>query len=213
VTESLFSMDGDAAPLAALAAAAAETDAILIVDEAHALGVLGPAGRGLCAATGVTPDVLVGTLSKAFGAAGGFAAGAEALRDLLVNRARTFIYTTGLPPPVAAAAGAALALIEGSAGDDRRARLDQRRSWLGAELRARGLLSADPDGAIVPILLGTEATALSASAGLRARGFFVPAIRPPTVPPGSSRLRVTLSAAHEPAHLEQLLKALDEVVL
>ena len=98
VTESLFSMDGDVAPLAALADAAAATDAILVVDEAHAFGVLGPGGRGLCAAAGVVPDVLIGTLGKAFGAAGGFVAGARALRDLLVNRARTFIYTTALPP-------------------------------------------------------------------------------------------------------------------
>ena len=104
VTESLFSMDGDAAPLAALAEVAAATDSILIVDEAHALGVLGPGGRGLCASSGIVPDVLVGTLGKAIGSAGGFASGASALRDLLVNRARTFIFTTALPPPAAAAA-------------------------------------------------------------------------------------------------------------
>jgi len=104
VTESLFSMDGDAAPLAALAEAAAATDSILVVDEAHAFGVVGPGGRGLCAAAGIVPDVLIGTLGKAVGSAGGFASGPTALRDLLVNRARTFIFTTALPPPAAAAA-------------------------------------------------------------------------------------------------------------
>ncbi len=210
VTESLFSMDGDLAPLAALADAAQATNAIMVVDEAHALGVLGPGGRGLCAEAGIAPDVLVGTLSKAFGAAGGFAAGDRALRELLVNRARTFIYTTALPPPVAAAAGAALALIDGPEGQRRRTALAAHRVWLGAQLGARGLLAREPDGPIVPVVLGSEGRALAASAALRARGLFVPAIRPPTVPAGSARLRITLSAGHEPADLERLVAALAE---
>src|SRR5262249_47403584 len=117
VTESLFSMDGDAAPLTALAEAAEAHDAIWVVDEAHALGVLGRGGRGLCAENHVEPDVLVGTLGKALGAAGGFAAGARLLRELLVNRARTFVFTTALPPTVAAAADAALLLGAGPEGD------------------------------------------------------------------------------------------------
>jgi 8-amino-7-oxononanoate synthase len=210
VTESLFSMDGDVAPLTALADAARDTNAILIVDEAHALGVLGPGGRGVCASLGVVPDVLIGTLGKAFGAAGGFAAGATPLRDILINRARTFIYTTALPPPVAAAALGALTLISGPAGDDRRATLRRHGAWLGARLRAAGLLDRDPDGPIVPIILGSEVRALGAAAHLRARGLFVPAIRPPTVPPGSARLRVTLSAAHTASELERLATALEE---
>ncbi len=208
VTESLFSMNGDAAPLAALADAADATDAVLIVDEAHALGVLGPEGRGLSAAAGIVPDVLIGTLGKAFGAAGGFAAGDRALRDLLVNRARTFIFTTALPPPVAAAAHAALALIAGVEGAARRAALDAHRVWLGTRLAARGLVPAPPAGPILPVVLGSETRALTASAALAARGFFVPAIRPPTVPPGTARLRVTLSSAHtadEVAALADLL--------
>jgi len=102
LTESLFSMDGDSAPLAALAELAVANDAIFIVDEAHAFGVLGPGGRGLCAAANVEPDLLVGTLGKAFGASGGFVAASEAVRSYLVNRARTFIFTTASPPPVAA---------------------------------------------------------------------------------------------------------------
>jgi 8-amino-7-oxononanoate synthase len=210
VTESLFSMDGDVAPLAQLAAVAAETDAVLVVDEAHALGVFGPQGQGLCAAAGVVPDVLIGTLGKAFGAAGGFAAGVAPLRDLLVNRARTFIYTTAIPPPVAAAALAALALIRGPIGAARRAVLDTHRTWLAAQLRTRGLLSRDPDGPIVPIILGSEPRALSTAAHLRSRGLFVPAIRPPTVPPGTARLRVTLSAGHRRSELERLVEALVE---
>ena len=212
MTESLFSMDGDAAPLRALAEAAAATDSILVVDEAHALGVLGPGGRGLCAAAGIVPDVLIGTLGKAFGSAGGFATGVASLRELLVNRARTFIFATALPPPAAATAEAALRLIAGPEGDDRRAQLAERRNALGEALVRRGAIPSIPIGPIVPVLLGTEARALAVAAGLNARGLFIPAIRPPTVPPGSSRLRMTLSSAHEPADLERLLGALDEVL-
>ena len=212
VTESLFSMDGDAAPLAALAEAAEATESVLIVDEAHALGVLGPGGRGLCASSGIVPDVLIGTLGKAIGSAGGFAAGVPALRDLLVNRARTFIFTTALPPPAAAAAEAGLRLVGGLEGDHRRTQLARHRHALGEALLRRGALASVPIGAIVPVLLGSEARALAVAAALNARGLFIPAIRPPTVPPGSSRLRVTLSAAHEPADLERLVAALDEVL-
>ncbi len=212
VTESLFSMDGDAAPLAALADAAAATDSILVVDEAHAFGVLGPGGRGLCAAARVAPDVLIGTLGKAAGAAGGFVAGAAALRDLLVNRARTFIFTTALPPPAAAAATAAVELLGSAEGDRRRADLTERRTQLGAALVARGLIATPAIGPIQPIVLGSEARALAAAESLAARGLFVTAIRPPTVPVGSSRLRVTLSAAHEPEDVDRLVAALPEAV-
>jgi 8-amino-7-oxononanoate synthase len=212
VTESLFSMDGDAAPLAELADAAASTDTILVVDEAHAFGVLGPGGRGLCAAAGVAPDVLIGTLGKAAGTAGGFAAGPTALRDVLVNRARTFVFTTALPPPVAAAATAAVGLVASPEGDRRRALLAERCQSLSAALARTGLVAPAPAGPIVPIVLGSEARALGAAAALRERGFFVPAIRPPTVPTGSSRLRVTLSAEHELADLARFTAALAEVL-
>ncbi len=126
VTESLFGMDGDVAPLAELADLARKHDAALIVDEAHAIGVLGPGGRGLCHDAGVRPDVLIGTLGKAFGAAGGFAAGSATLRRYLVNRSRTFIFTTAQPPPVAAAALAALHIISGDEGQARREALANR---------------------------------------------------------------------------------------
>jgi 8-amino-7-oxononanoate synthase len=214
VTESLFSMDGDLAPVAALAEAASESDAILMVDEAHAFGVLGPGGRGVCAAAGVVPEVLIATLGKALGSGGGFAAGDRALRDILVNRARTFIYTTALPPPVAAAADAALTLVAGAEGDRRRRLLDGHCTWLREQIARLGLdvQARSSGGAILPILVGSNARALAASAALAARGIFVPAIRPPTVPVGSARLRVTLSASHDRADLVALVDALAEAV-
>ncbi len=206
VTESLFSMDGDIAPLAALAALAHQHDASLIVDEAHALGVMGPCGRGLCAAAAVTPAALVGTLGKAFGAAGGFVAGGPELRAWLVNRARTFLFTTAPPPPVAAAAAAAVEIARGSDGDVRRTRLQQH----GARLRAATAVSGT--GPIWPVIIGADAAALAASAFLSARGLFVQAIRPPTVPEGTARLRVTLSAEHTSAQVDALARALPEAL-
>ncbi|HVR64544.1 MAG TPA: 8-amino-7-oxononanoate synthase [Polyangia bacterium] len=209
VTESLFSMDGDIAPLASLAAAAAETGAILFVDEAHALGVHGPSGRGACAAAGVTPDVLVGTLGKAFASFGGFVAGPSPLRAFLVNRARTFIFTTAPPPPVAAAAATAVRLAAGPEGDHRRRRLRENRERLITHLRAMGSVTqSETPGAIIPIILGTNDRALACARALLAAGIFVPAIRPPTVPEGTSRLRVTLSAVHTPDEIDALAAAL-----
>jgi 8-amino-7-oxononanoate synthase len=219
VTESLFSMNGDAAPLALLADAAKRHNAVLIVDEAHAVGVLGPQGRGLCAAAGVEPEVLIGTLGKALAAAGGFVASSRVLRDLLVNRARSFIFTTALPPPVAAAALAALEIVDSSEGDRRRALLrahaDRLTPRLAALHRSRPGASdaAAPaetlaGGPIHPLIVGSDAAALELSAILAGRRIFVPAIRPPTVPIGSARLRITLSASHTPADLDRLLDAL-----
>jgi 8-amino-7-oxononanoate synthase len=209
VTESLFSMDGDTAPLADLAALADEHDAVFLVDEAHALGVCGPEGRGLCADAGITPDVLVGTLGKAFGAAGGFAAGSATLREYLVNRARPFVFATAAPPAVAAAASAALRLSGGPEGETRRARLRSHRRRLNQALDTR---IPDSPGAIVPVLLGRDERALAASARLRELGLFVPAIRPPTVPEGTARLRVTLSSEHTGDDIDQLAAALREVL-
>jgi 8-amino-7-oxononanoate synthase len=211
VTESLFSMDGDAAPLTALARAAQEADAILVVDEAHAVGVHGPAGRGLCAAASIAPDVLIGTLGKALGAAGGFVVGSAALRDYLVNRARTFIFTTALPSPVAAAAARALAIAAGPEGDQRRSRLDELGRAM-SPLAGRSAGGQRPSGPIFPFLLGDNDRALAVSTELRRRSIFVPAIRPPTVPPGTARLRITLSAAHQPADLLRLMETLAELV-
>jgi 8-amino-7-oxononanoate synthase len=219
VTESLFSMNGDGAPLGALADVAKSHDAILIVDEAHAVGVLGPRGRGLCAAAGVEPDVLIGTLGKALAAAGGFVAGSRVLRDLLVNRARSFIFTTALPPPVAAAALAALEIADSPDGDGRRAMLLARAESLAPRLAAlhqswpgsgdRGPPAEAVAGSpIHPFIVGSDAAALALSAALADRHIFVPAIRPPTVPVGSARLRITLSASHTPPDLDRLIDAL-----
>jgi 8-amino-7-oxononanoate synthase len=209
ITESLFSMDGDAAPLSALAEVAATRDAILVVDEAHALGVLGPGGRGLCAEAAIEPDILVGTLGKAFGAAGGFVTGSAALRDYLVNRARTFVFTTAPPPPVAGAARAGLRLAAGPEGDQRRARLRASQGRVLEELRGKVHPSVGP---ILPVILGSDAQALAAAAHLRRRGLFVPAIRPPTVPAGTARLRLTFSSEHTEEELDVLAAALTEVL-
>ncbi|HVT06659.1 MAG TPA: 8-amino-7-oxononanoate synthase [Polyangia bacterium] len=214
VTESLFSMDGDRAPLADLAEAARQNDAVLVVDEAHAIGVHGPGGRGLCAAAGIVPHVLIGTMGKALGAGGGFVAGSTALRDYLVNRARTFIFTTALPAPVAAAATRALEIASGPEGDQRRSVLADRGRSLGdhlTALRPRGPGAPPLLGPIYPFVLGDNDRALAVSAELRRRSIFVPAIRPPTVPPGTARLRITLSAAHRPEDVLRLADALAEL--
>lgn len=209
VTESLFSMDGDVAPVAELAAAATAAGAALVVDEAHALGVLGPDGRGICASAGIQPDVLVGTLGKAFGSAGGFAAGGTPLRAYLLNHARTFIFTTAPPPPVAAAASAAIHLAAGPDGHRRRAALATNRDHLAQRLESLHLLpSPRPAAAIIPVILGANDRALAAAAALLRSGIFVPAIRPPTVPDGTARLRVTLSADHTVAEIDRLADAL-----
>lgn len=208
VTESLFSMDGDVAPLAALASIAKANDAALLVDEAHAFGCLGPSGRGLCAQQGVEPDVLMGTLGKAIGASGAFVAGTTNLRDYLLNHARSFIFTTAPPIPVAAAAHAALRILSSSEGDHLRHRL----RYLVLQLRASIGLPVDPHAApIVPIIVGADQPTLDASLHLQARGLFVQAIRPPTVPEGTSRLRLTISAHHTEQDVAELAQALADL--
>ena len=193
VSDSVFSMDGDRAPLQALAALAEEYHSWLMVDEAHATGVLGPGGAGLAAADGVGARVTVhmGTLGKALGAAGAYVAGARALIELLVNRARAFIYTTGLAPAAVAAAGAALARTAAT---------------LREGLRALGL-DARGDTHIVPVLVGDNRAALALADDLLARGVHALAIRPPTVPQGTARLRVTPMATHTTVQLERALAA------
>jgi 8-amino-7-oxononanoate synthase len=195
VTEAIFSMDGDAAPLRELASLCARHDALLIVDEAHA--VLGPEL--------VDPQceyVLVGTLSKTLGALGGWVAGTKRTIDLLVNRARTFIFTTGLSPGDTAAALAALRIHRGEEGERLRRALR----------RNVDAIRAGHPSPIVPIVLGAEAAALDAARALLERGIYIPAIRPPTVPRGTSRLRLTLSAAHTDEMIARLKTALGEAV-
>jgi 8-amino-7-oxononanoate synthase len=207
VTESLFSMDGDVADLAKLRAFCDREALHLYVDEAHAVGVFGPSGGGALAEAAVAGDIVVATLGKALGSAGAAILGGAALRTYLWNRCRSFVYSTGLPPAVASAAQKAVAVVR---ADDRlrsslAANTERLRTGLGrAGLPALG----DSRSPIVPLLLGASARALAASAALLERGFYVQAIRPPTVPRDTARLRVTVSAAHSFEAIDALVDAL-----
>ena len=200
VTESVFSMDGDTAPLRDIVELKDRHGAVLMLDEAHGTGVLGGGGRGLADQLGLSHriEVQMGTLGKALGSSGGFIAGSRALIDFLLNRARGFIFSTAAPASTAAAASAALEICAGHEGDRRRARL--------RELAA--LFDQVPPAAIHPVIIGKEEDTLRASEQLAQLGFHVPAIRPPTVPQGTSRLRISLSAAHDPEILRTLAAAL-----
>lgn len=207
VTESYFSMDADSPDLRALRLACDEAGAGLIVDEAHALGVLGPEGRGVCAQEGVVPDVLLGTLGKAFGAAGAFVAGCDELITWLWNRARSFVFSTGMSPAVAQ--GALEALRVSIADPFLRERALARASELRSGLERCGISPAGY-GLIVPWVLGEPASALQVASDLKQKGIFVQAIRPPTVPAGTARLRLTTGASHSQADIEKLLAAVKE---
>ena len=209
-TESIFSMDGDAAPLREIVEIKDRFGAWLMVDEAHAVGVIGPQGRGLVAELGVEDriELQMGTLGKALGVSGGYVACSSPVRDLLVNKARSFIYSTAPPPAVAWAAKAAIELVEGGEGDSLRGRLKGRRETLARCLPT----SAETPAAIVPLIIGDETEAMRASAGLLDAGFLIPAIRYPTVARGTARLRLTLSAAHEAGEIEALVACLHERV-
>jgi 8-amino-7-oxononanoate synthase len=213
VTDSVFSMDGDAAPLAEIVDLCERHGAMLYVDEAHATGVLGANGGGLCEALGISSrvDAIMGTLGKALGSFGAYVAGSAQLREWLVSRARTFIFTTALPP---SACGAALAALDVVATEpERRARLAALCARMKGGLERLGWALPDVVAPIFPIVLGDERVALDASARLRERGFFVRAIRPPTVPAGTSRLRVTLTAGHTEEQVDAFLGALAELRL
>ncbi len=207
VTDAVFSMDGDSAPLEALSEVCARAGAALLVDEAHATGVLGARGSGLSEATGVRPDVRMGTLGKALGGFGAYAATTRALADLLVNRARSVVFSTTLPPALCEALVVAIDVLESD--PELRPRL-----WRNIRRFAEGLgrigFEAEPRSAIVPVILGTPERAVRASAFLRERGLLVKPIRPPTVPEGTSRLRFALSAAHSEAQIDRALQALEE---
>jgi 8-amino-7-oxononanoate synthase len=212
VTDAIFSMDGDAAPLRELAELCDRHGAMLYVDEAHATGVLGPRGGGLAEALGVADrvDVHMGTLGKALGSAGAFVAGERRLVELLLTRARTFVFTTAPPPAACGAARAALEIVR--AEPERRARVLALTERMRAGLARLGFDVARVVAPIFPVVLGTEARAVAASRALRARGFFVRAIRPPTVPRGTSRLRVSLTAGHTDAQVDAFLGALEDVL-
>ncbi len=207
VTESVFSMDGDRAALAEIVELKERFGAWLLLDEAHAFGVLGPQGRGLAAELGLEDrvELQMGTLSKAAGLSGGYVAARREVIDLLINRARSFIYSTAPPPFLAHAAQAAVAALLGSEGDARRARLRENTA-LFRKLTGQDELAFS--SAIVPWIVGDERRALAISASLREAGLLVPAIRYPTVARGAARLRITLSALHEPAQIETLAREL-----
>lgn len=212
ITDSVFGMDGDAAPLREIADLCDRHGAMLYVDEAHAAGVLGPTGAGLAEALGVAArvDVHMGTLGKALGSFGAYVAGSRRLVELLVSRARTFVFTTALPPPACGAALAALDVLRDEPA--RRERLRALASRMRAGLERLGFDVSRVVAPIFPVVLGSEARALAASRALLDRGFFVRAIRPPTVPAGTSRLRVALSAAHDEGQVDAFLGALEEVL-
>ena len=212
VTDGVFSMDGDLAPLDRLLALAERHDAWLVVDDAHGFGVLGPNGRGSLAHFAMPNAeriVYMGTLGKAAGGSGAFVAGSETVVEWLLQRARTYIFTTGSSPAMACALLAGLDLIEH--GDDRRTHLRK----LGAQLRdglddTRWQLMPSPT-AIQPVIIGDNHEALRVANALFQRGLWVPAVRPPTVPKGTARLRVSLTAAHTGEQVAQLVDALREL--
>lgn len=211
ITETLFSMDGDEAPLDRIVDLAARQGAMVMVDEAHATGVFGPNGAGVVAKLGLTQRVPVqmGTLGKALGGFGAYVAGSRALRELLINRCRSFIFTTSLPPAVLATAIAAIDLLY---------KEPQRRLALWHNCRAmrEGLKNLrfslrQSESQILPLIIGDAETCMAFSERLLQEGVFVQGIRPPTVPEGTSRLRITLMATHTHEHLHRALKAFEEV--
>jgi 8-amino-7-oxononanoate synthase len=206
VTESVFSMDGDRADLPALRALADRHDAFLYLDEAHATGVLGPDGMGLSGTVAGGVDLVMGTFSKALGGFGAYVAGSRALCDWLVNRASGFIHTTALPPAVLGAIDAALDLVPGMHAE--RARVLAHAARLRQALSALGIDHGASTTQIVPAIVGEVQAALTLADSLRASGLFAVAIRPPTVPAGTSRLRLALSAAHSAADVGRLIGAL-----
>jgi len=218
VTDGVFSMDGDVAPLRELARAARDSKAWLMVDDAHGLGVVGATGRGCCEHFGLGSNdvpVLVGTFGKAFGTFGAFVAGDADLIEFLLQKSRTYIYTTALPPAVAAATRAALRVSQSESWRRERVRALASRLRTGLSDLGIGDTQSEDDPArtsIVPVILGEPERALAASAALEEQGFLVTAIRPPTVPPGTARLRITLSAAHDETQVDALLACLSKVV-
>lgn len=204
VTESLFSMDGDWARLEELKKVAVACDALLIVDEAHAIGVWGKQGAGLVASTTQdAPVVIVGTLSKALGSIGGFVAGPRAVVDHLINRARTFIFDTALPASAVAAASAALDVAATELW--RRQKIEALSTRLRVGLEAGGYLKIRAKSQVVPLILGKPREAVAAEGHFRAHGILVRAVRPPTVPRGTSRIRFSVTAAHEEDDIDKVL--------
>ena len=219
VTESIFSMDGDQAPLRELFQLKEKYGAWLMVDEAHATGVFGKRRRGLLEETGIAQkvEIQMGTLGKALGASGGYICGSRALIDFLINRARSFVFSTAPVPAAAAAATAGVHFVQSAAGEERCQRLWANVTAVSSHraLARKGTPLAERRNkttAIIPVLIGDETMAMDIAARLREQGVYIPAIRYPTVARGQARLRLTLSAAHTPADVAQMLAALDSVL-
>jgi 8-amino-7-oxononanoate synthase len=215
ITESVFSMDGDRAPLTELVELKKRFGALLMLDEAHAVGVIGQNGRGLAAAENLNDDVDVqmGTLSKALGASGGYICGSRTLIEWLINRARSFVYSTATPPAVVAAALAAVDFLSSPEGEERRLLLWER-IRLMQDLLPRSELDKEHNAAssaIFPWIVGDEKAALNLTGALQSEGFLVPAIRYPTVAKGSARLRITVTAAHEAAQIRALCETINRL--
>lgn len=210
VTESVFSMDGDQAPLAEVIRLKDQYDAILMLDEAHAIGVLGDCGRGLADELGINHrvEIQMGTLGKALGSSGGYIAGDRRLTDFLLNRARSYVFSTAPPPAAAASASRSLEFLESKQGTGRREALWRNLRMLAVETRR----DTPPASAIVPIHIGDEAAAMQASRDLLEAGCFIPAVRYPTVARGAARLRLTLSATHSPEQIAKLAAILNRLV-
>ena len=202
LTESVFSMDGDMAPLDDIARLARAHKACLIVDDAHATGILGEGGSGLSG----DADIVIGTFSKALGSFGGFVAASETVRDYLINRCAGVIYSTALPPPVLGAIDAALDIVPGM--DAERTQVANLAARFRAGARASGLDTGNATTQIVPVILGTPEAALAMSLRLREAGLWASSIRPPTVPPGTARLRLAFTVAHGEADVDRLLEVL-----
>jgi 7-keto-8-aminopelargonate synthetase-like enzyme len=210
VTESIFSMDGDAAPLREIVELKNKFGAWLMLDEAHATGIIGKDGRGLADESGVAGqiEIQMGTLGKALGSSGGYICGSRALIDFLVNRARSFIFSTAPLPATAAAATAAIKLLQTPEGQQRRTTLRKYVAQLTSKLKING---SKLPAAIVPIIIGDEEKAVVVARKLRDHNIFVPAIRYPTVARGKARLRCTLSAAHSSKNVSDLVNALESL--
>ena len=210
VTDALFSMDGDIAPLSLIAEVARQYDAMLMVDEAHATGVYGATGRGMAQELGCEEGIhiSVGTLSKALGSMGGFVSGQRSLIDLLVNKARTYIYSTAMPAACALAGIRAIELLQSES--QRRKQLFDNVDYITSRLVTAGLISQKKFTQIVPVLIGTPEATVAKSQALLNAGFYIPAIRPPTVPEGESLLRISLSSAHTVDQMEKLVAVLSQ---
>jgi len=211
VTDGVFSMDGDVADLKSISTVCRHHDALLMVDDAHGLGVIGHQGRGSVSHMQLTVDevpVLIGTFGKAFGTAGAFVAGSSLLIDYLMQFARPYIYTTSMPPAIAAATRESLRIIQVS--DDKRAHLQTLIAYFQTELKCLGFDVLESNTAIQPIIIRSNEKLIRLSTFLEEKGFLVGAIRPPTVPENTARLRVTLSAEHQKNDVDALLASLKQ---